>query len=837
MSDSVKSRGGFRALMAMALLVGLYGVWEVLSFCGAPYLGLYGTITTVGYRIDGLSGVAREWPLAPGSHITGVENRSVEDWVRALVRVPATVAPPWSVGKAARLLVTERGSSRHMEVVPRVPTLADTVQGPLWRWALASLILPCGVYLLLRNPGQPRVRILSVILFASALSMYNYSGFHLTMQLSPRLPLMLGVSYGALCMIFSSWLYLVVIFLATRGHLRLRRWIPWVLYGAPPAAALAAMAAGWGRPLLAVEAAYRVLYLIAGLVVVFGVGILGRAYRTTRDAVLKAQLKWLLWGHALGMSPYILLYGLPKALTGEPILSYGLSVAPLPLILFAYLFAFYRYRLWDVDTIVHGSLVYGVSVVLLVGAYLVSLGALHQMTRVSGGATSPADFLFLLGAALLFNPLKNVVQGLMDRAWFPEKRGFPSLLMEGSTRLSRSSRIEELQSVLLKDVPAQLSVDCSALALRSQLGAGWELKGRPEDWICGTVDVLAWLDEMAAGPPQPFWHLHPELDALDGGPVQPPLPISVEATVFPLKSGEELWGFYFLGETATRRLLRTEEIQLVQTLCTQAAHMVGNVRLLEGLQRTNRDLAELSHRLIQARKMADLGEGAAILAHELKTPLGIVRGSAEILRKAVEPAEREEVSRFIMEEVDRLSGTVDEFLQFARMSPPSKAEADVNDLVQSAAFLWESRRRSPAHISVRFSLDPALPKAWLDPKQVYQALLNLFTNAEDAMPEGGDLIISTARGEDSGASVRIAVSDTGKGVSPDSLPRVFERFYTTKDGGLGLGLAVVRKIMDAHGGEVRMASRPDHGTEVALRFPGRAETSCAHSDSKAQGNP
>jgi two-component system sensor histidine kinase HydH len=85
--------------------------------------------------------------------------------------------------------------------------------------------------------------------------------------------------------------------------------------------------------------------------------------------------------------------------------------------------------------------------------------------------------------------------------------------------------------------------------------------------------------------------------------------------------------------------------------------------------------------------------------------------------------------------------------------------------------------------------------------------------------------------------VRIAVSDTGKGVSPDSLPRVFERFYTTKDGGLGLGLAVVRKIMDAHGGEVRMASRPDHGTEVALRFPGRAETSCAHSDSKAQGNP
>jgi signal transduction histidine kinase len=813
-------RGSTLALILIALLVGSYGLDSLIHFLHSPYLGIHGVFRSRGYEIRDVVDAEASEPLGTGGHVVAVEGRSIEEWLRVLLRVHPGAAPSWAVGIPLTLEVVRGASApREIRVVPRLPSAGDLLAGPIWRWSLATLILLCGTYLLIRNPGEQRIRVLSVILLASALSIYNRSGQHLALQMSPQLPLSVAISLGTLCLIFSSWLFLILIFLERRGHFRLQAWIPWVTFGLPPVSAGVALALAWGSPLLALDAGYRILYLNAGIVVIFSVGILSRAYSGTRDPVLKAQLKWLLLGHLLGMSPYILLYGLPRAVMGASLISYGLSLVPLPLILFSYLFAFYRYRLWDVDRIIHRSLVYGISVALLFSLYLLALGMLHQMVAFS--AADPwgrADLLLLLGAALLFNPLKNLVQRAMDRALFPEKLGFPMLLMEGSARLSRSSSIGEIEGVLLRDLPGRISVDRSALALRKDAGDGWDLRSEPEGWMEARPDLLSSLDALSRGSLPQFWGTWGDEDESP-----PPGPFASfkamgAAVIFPMKSGEDLWGFYVLGDKTTSQLLSSDEIRLVRTLCTQAAHMVGNVRLMEGLHRTNRALADLSHRMIEAKRMADLGEGAAILAHELKSPLGIARGSAEILLKADDPAEREEAVRFILDEVDRLARTVDEFLQFARMSPPAKADADINDLVQSVAFLWESRRKREAPVSVHFDLDPRAGRVSLDPRQIYQVLLNLFANAEDAMEGGGDMIIKTGRTEgDHWAWV--VVQDAGKGISPEQLPRVFERFYTTKESGLGLGLTVVQKIMEAHGGEVSIESAPGHGTKVALQFP------------------
>ncbi len=177
------------------------------------------------------------------------------------------------------------------------------------------------------------------------------------------------------------------------------------------------------------------------------------------------------------------------------------------------------------------------------------------------------------------------------------------------------------------------------------------------------------------------------------------------ASVFSLMSGDELWGFYLLGGKRTNRLLNSEEVHVIRTLVTQAAHQVGNARLLEGLQQTNLSLSELTNRLMQAEQMANLGEGSAVLAHELKNPLGIIRGSAEILLKNQDPASNAEVLHFILDETDRLTALVDEFMQFARIAPPQKTDTDLNDLVQSVAYLWESRRKNPVPLTIRFQLD------------------------------------------------------------------------------------------------------------------------------------
>ena len=474
----------------------------------------------------------------------------------------------------------------------------------------------------------------------------------------------------------------------------------------------------------------------------------------------------------------------------------------------------------DVDRMIHSSMVYGTSVVIIFGIYLFILGFL--LNRLSPSTRMEfwlrADLLILLGAVLVFNPLKNIVQKGVDRALFPERIGLPLLLMEGSNRLAQASNLEEIETFLLKRLPEGISIEQAATVLRDQFGKGWELRSRPEGWVEENEAMISSLDALSRENPSRFWDTLSEDDYMKNPGPLTHLRSQGVVLLFPMISGDDLWGFYLLGNKITNRLLSLEEIHVIETLCTQAAHKIGNARLLEGLQRTNRSLADLSHRLMQAERMADLGEGAATLAHELKNPLGIVRGSAEVLLKETESSKRNEILGFIIEEADRLAGTVDEFLQFARMAPPSKSEVDLNSLVQSATFLWESRRKSAIPVSIRFQFDNRVGKISLDSRQVYQALLNIFMNAEEATPEGGDMFISTGIDTESGQSW-IWVKDTGKGITPEHLNRVFDRFFTTKDSGLGLGLTVVKKVMEAHGGSVRIESHPGNGTKVALFFP------------------
>lgn len=808
-------------ILLLTLLISIYILRDLLLFMKSPYLGIYGELDSKGYRIEKIIDLKSSDPLRIGMHIKTLGGVSIEDWLRSILNIRPGTKPSWASEKPLELEVRdEMNISKTILVFPKHPSMKDLFKGPFWVWSLSIFILFCGAYLLFRYPEQRRVRILSILILVSALSIFNKSGRHLLLQISENLPLILTIRLGSLCVIFSSWLYLILIFLEKRGNLRIPTWIPWMIYGLPPIAALLAFFSGWNNPLSGVEHSYRLLYLIAGAVVFFTSGVLWRAYRKTKDAIFKAQLKWILWGHILGMSPYILLYSLPKALIGFPLISYGISIIFFPLILFSYLFAFYRYRLMDVDRVIHGSLVYGISVILMFSFYFLILSFFLHRMAVPSGMTSwfRTDLLLIFAAVLAFNPLKNLVQSGIDRALFPERLGLPLLLIEGSNKLTRSSHMNEIAEFLLKELPNHIAVEKAALILRQQFKEGWEFCENPEGWFEAKREMISSFDLLSKETLPRFWDTLSEDET--AGKTNPLTFLKSQgvAILFPMNSGDDLWGFYLLGNKTTHRLLSSEEIHVLSTLCTQAAHMVGNARLMEGLQRTNRSLVELSHRLMQAERMADMGEGAATLAHELKNPLGIVRGSAEILLKETDPSKKNEILGFILEEVDRLTGIVDEFLQFARMSPPTKSKTDLNDLVRSAAFLWESRRKSTVPISIKFQLDNKAGKVSLDSRQIYQVLLNIFTNAEEAMSGGGEIFISTGIDMESGQSW-ISIKDTGKGIPQEHLQQVCNRFFTTKDSGLGLGLTVVKKVMEAHRAFVQIESSVGNGTKVALLFP------------------
>jgi signal transduction histidine kinase len=212
----------------------------------------------------------------------------------------------------------------------------------------------------------------------------------------------------------------------------------------------------------------------------------------------------------------------------------------------------------------------------------------------------------------------------------------------------------------------------------------------------------------------------------------------------------------------------------------------------------------------------------ASVSHEIKNPLGIVRSTAEILGKrlrSIAPG-NEHLAAIIVEETGRLDGVVREFLDFARPQVPKFALASVNDVLAKVTGFIESDLENHRITLVR-ELDSALDPLAIDREQLYRAFLNILMNGRQAMPEGGTLTVrSRPRAGESGGVI-VEVADTGVGIAPDKLTRIFTPFYTDRNRGTGLGLAIVQNIIEGHGGKIEVESEEGRGTLFRVILPRR----------------
>jgi signal transduction histidine kinase len=231
------------------------------------------------------------------------------------------------------------------------------------------------------------------------------------------------------------------------------------------------------------------------------------------------------------------------------------------------------------------------------------------------------------------------------------------------------------------------------------------------------------------------------------------------------------------------------------------------------------DLAVGRERLAQAERIAAWREVARRLAHEIKNPLTPIAMSVETLRDAHERGRADfgeifdEGTRAIAEEVRRLKRIVDEFSRFARLPAPERAAVPAEDLLAAVLALFPE---PPTGVAIVRDAAPGLPPVLADRDQVLQLLLNLVRNGLEAMPRGGTLAVSARRVPE---GVAFAVADTGAGIAPDDLARVFEPYFTTKEGGTGLGLAIAHRIAEEHGGRLEAASAPGRGATFTLTLP------------------
>ena len=229
------------------------------------------------------------------------------------------------------------------------------------------------------------------------------------------------------------------------------------------------------------------------------------------------------------------------------------------------------------------------------------------------------------------------------------------------------------------------------------------------------------------------------------------------------------------------------------------------------LQKAYSELRQTFEQLLQADRLTSLGELSSAVVHEVRNPLGSIKGAVEILEDALpSDSPQREFADIARREVERLDRLVSEFLRFARPPKPAVAVADVNEVVRSVAMLTR-QQAALQKVRVETNLTTQLPQVKIDAEQIKQVLLNLTLNALQAMPDGGQIVLHTLLGNDKQSMV-IEVEDEGIGVAPAIAGRIFDPFFTTKEKGVGLGLSIAYKIAVQHGGALTVRN----GTRGAI---------------------
>jgi signal transduction histidine kinase len=277
----------------------------------------------------------------------------------------------------------------------------------------------------------------------------------------------------------------------------------------------------------------------------------------------------------------------------------------------------------------------------------------------------------------------------------------------------------------------------------------------------------------------------------------------------PLVGTDRVLGFLNLWDERVFEAFASDEIALILQLADHLAGVVENSKLYEKMRERDR--------------LAALGEMAAGLAHEIRNPLGAIKGAAQCLDPRQLPGEDREFVEVIVEEVNRLNGVVTAFLDYARPLKQSFGPTDLNEVISRTMKLIQND--VPAQVMLRQELEPSLAKVEGDPEQLKQVLINLVQNAIQALGERpGTIVVRSARPDRfadfrGGEQVEVQVADDGPGIPAEQQLNIFVPFFTTKQKGTGLGLAICQRIVKSHGGTIAVQSRPQEGSTFTIRLP------------------
>jgi signal transduction histidine kinase/CheY-like chemotaxis protein len=428
---------------------------------------------------------------------------------------------------------------------------------------------------------------------------------------------------------------------------------------------------------------------------------------------------------------------------------------------------------------------------------------------------------FVLKPAELEDLLAIVAQAVEKRRLVRENIRLKAFLplFEVTRQLASEVNLEELNELALDFAVRETSADGGAVLLHNKVGSGFltvaAVRGMHHD-VAREIMVQEHEDNPIERVLQSGAGC---LLVADEGPLSPVadwVGAAWELCV-PLSIGSRVSGVLVVWGTQ-HQVLTEDYLPLLSTLAGQLAVTRENALLYQHMEsmveERTRELRRAQERLLRSERLAAIGQLAASVAHELRHPLGVMRQSAYYLSlKLVDVDEKvKKHLRILEQQIGASDKIITDLMDFSRVHKPTLAEVDVESLLDQTLVDMEM----PAGVAVVRTRAKRLPLIWGDGQQLQQAFRNLIMNACQAMPEGGTLYITTTR---EGKYLEIAFQDTGVGIPPEGLERIFEPLFTTKARGIGLGLAICQGIVEQHQGTIEVESLVGQGTTFTVRLP------------------
>lgn len=565
-------------------------------------------------------------------------------------------------------------------------------------------------------------------------------------------------------------------------------------------------------------------YVFLGLYL--SVYYLYRRYRRTPSRVEKIRLLYLLIGGLATVTAAIL-----------DLVPWAPSVGNIFITIYLYFLSqtLVRYRLLDLNELLGRMVVLAALAsiaTIIYGLLLIKLVDLNEIGLLFLNALIASTAIIIV-----FEPLRSMLERVVNRWMFQEKYELFRRIESLRADLMNVIDARDLVPRVLSALEDSRRVTHASMYIVDPDGSAYDLVGhvgpRPE----GRIDAVAhraFLERLRRAGVVSIEGLERELLALRNKQGEEREALLLVMRVLELLNGsvvlailgeEQLLGMLVLRDERLREAYSSEEIELFRGVAASMGVTLQNSQIYERMKERDR--------------LAALGQMAAGLAHEIRNPLGSIKGAAQFLQPLEGPKTDGSTREFldiIVEEVDRLNKIVSQFLDYARPYRGDPSPLDANDVVRKTINLIE-KERGGSQVEITMNLLDGLPQVRADAQQLRQVFLNLTINALDAMPQGGRLQVSTSlrrstRRGAAAAFLEIRFRDDGVGIPPADLRNLFIPFFTTKEKGTGLGLPISQRIIENHGGTIEVRSQPGSGSTFTVLLPVEADAYASYAETK-----